>query len=64
MKFPPFFLSQLCVVGITVLGALQVLATSPEWPQFRGPTGDGVSEAKNLPLRTLRSRTVVSELGI
>ena len=50
MKFPPFFLSQLAVVGITVLGASQVLAASAEWPQFRGPTGDGVSEAKNLPL--------------
>src|ERR1700742_4934437 len=31
--------------------ALSVAAAAENWPQFRGPTGDGHAEAKGLPVK-------------
>ncbi len=33
-----------------LFAATSVTLAADNWPQFRGPTGDGVSDAKNLPL--------------
>src|SRR5688572_12025431 len=32
-------------------GATRAAAASQEWPQFRGPTGQGISAATNVPVR-------------
>ena len=34
-----------------VLGLASVQLTAADWPQFRGPTGVGLSGEKNLPLK-------------
>jgi outer membrane protein assembly factor BamB len=33
-----------------VLVALELSATAEDWPQFRGPTGQGISSATNVPI--------------
>lgn len=33
------------------LSAISALASSLEWPEFRGPTGQGISTATNLPVK-------------
>jgi len=38
--------------------ALSAANASDDWPQFRGPTGDGVSPAKDLPLDWNESRNI------
>ena len=35
------------------------LAASDDWPQFRGPNGDGHSEARGLPLRWSETQNVI-----
>jgi len=35
------------------------LALAEDWPQFRGPTGQGISEAKNLPTKWSATENVV-----
>jgi len=37
--------------GVILLTALAAQAAAADWPQFRGPKGDGCSEAKGLPTR-------------
>jgi len=42
-------------MGLAVLCCLACLTTTPlavggDWPQFRGPTGDGHAHATDLPL--------------
>jgi outer membrane protein assembly factor BamB len=44
MKFPRHLLP------LVVALALPALAGDTDWPQFRGPTGDGISTATGLPL--------------
>ena len=40
------------IATITLILALGTVATLAEnWPQFRGPTGQGVSSEKDLPLK-------------
>ncbi|MEW4453928.1 PQQ-binding-like beta-propeller repeat protein [Bremerella sp. JC817] len=40
-----------CALALLVAIGSQVSAAAPDaWPQFRGPNGDGVSDAKNVPL--------------
>lgn len=51
------FRASLCLsifAGLMMHSALQA-----EWPQFRGPRGDGVVEAKNVPLRWSTQENVV-----
>ncbi len=38
------------VVWALVTGTLVTALAADDWPQFRGPGGDGISTAKNLPL--------------
>jgi outer membrane protein assembly factor BamB len=38
--------------------ALQLGAVETNWPEFRGPTGDGISTSTNLPLRWSEERNV------
>ena len=33
------------------LGSLPLMAAETEWPQFRGPAGEGISAASNLPVK-------------
>src|SRR5687768_17585484 len=37
------------ISGLCVLVFLTTRVTAADWPQFRGPNGDGQSEARNLP---------------
>lgn len=44
-----------------ILGLVMVVATgiaADGWPQFRGPGGDGHSEAKGLPLEWSETKNV------
>jgi outer membrane protein assembly factor BamB len=43
-KFSWFFLAAICLA----LGAPRAVAQ--DWPQFRGPTGDGLSTATDVPM--------------
>src|SRR5438094_5588024 len=36
---------------IVAIFLLSKLALAEDWPQFRGPSGQGISSAKNLPTR-------------
>ena len=42
-------------VGMAVVAALSVLvvsvASGENWPRFRGPNGQGISETKGIPTR-------------
>src|SRR4051812_23982146 len=38
------------VSALAILAAFVCQSTAEDWPQFRGPTGDGVSKARNVPL--------------
>ncbi|MEW4527862.1 PQQ-binding-like beta-propeller repeat protein [Maioricimonas sp. JC845] len=43
---------------LTVLG-MSVSATAADWAQFRGPTGQGIAQAKNVPVRWSGTENVV-----
>src|SRR5580698_4342366 len=47
------------LVAITSLLSTASLRADQDWPRFRGPTGQGVSETKNLPLNWSDTRNVV-----
>lgn len=38
-----------CAFSLLACGALSSLCFAADWPQFRGPTGQGISEAKQIP---------------
>jgi len=38
------------IVTLLLLATIQVLSASENWPQFRGPNGDGTSDSHSLPL--------------
>jgi outer membrane protein assembly factor BamB len=44
--------------------ALPPSAAAPPWPEFRGPTGDGVSQERNLPVEWSESRAVAWKTAI
>ena len=48
-KFPPDF-SSLAVATLMACTAWLPAKAANEWPQFRGPNGDGISFAKGLPV--------------
>ena len=39
-----------CLLLVVALSAARLLAATDVWPQFRGPTGQGVADAAGLPL--------------
>jgi outer membrane protein assembly factor BamB len=54
------------VLGLATLHAgmpLQALA-GPDWPQFRGPSGDGHSTAKNVPTRWSPTENVAWKVSV
>ena len=40
----------LSLLALCVMFCGTSVATAGDWPQFRGPTGDGIAQAKDLPL--------------
>ena len=44
-----------CLIILLMCAALR----AEDWPQFRGPTGQGISEAKNLPTKWSASENVI-----
>lgn len=53
-------------LGVALLGVLTPshAATAPDWPQFRGPTGDGHSPAKKVPLRWSATENVAWKTAV
>jgi outer membrane protein assembly factor BamB len=48
-----------CIVIPIISGLALVSASAEEWPQFRGPTGQGQSSERGLPFEWSESRNVV-----
>src|SRR5258705_1280418 len=59
MKAPHPILFLFCLTS----GAVSA-AEAGEWPQFRGPTGQGISYATNVPLHWSATSNVVWKTGI
>jgi hypothetical protein len=58
----------LLLVGLLTSAALGAAAAADNWPQFRGPTGDGHAEAKGLPItwsetENIRWKTAIHDKG-
>jgi len=54
-------------ISISSISALALVATAQEaqdWPQFRGPTGQGVSELRGLPLEWSESKNLVWKVPV
>ncbi len=47
------------LVGLSLLAALPKLASGENWPQWRGPNGDGISPEKNVPIEWSDSQNVI-----
>ncbi|HYW79890.1 MAG TPA: PQQ-binding-like beta-propeller repeat protein, partial [Thermoguttaceae bacterium] len=47
------------IFTVFVLLATSVAVAGDSWPQFRGPTGDGLSDAVGLPLKWSETENVV-----
>jgi outer membrane protein assembly factor BamB len=47
-----------------LLGLVGCSLLARDWPEFRGPTGQGISEAKNVPLKWSGSENVVWKTAI
>jgi len=52
-----------CVTGCAVMFSTRVNAAE-DWPEFRGPTGQGISTAKNVPLHWSATSNVVWKTAI
>src|SRR5258708_2779133 len=53
------FMRRSCVPAIfTILLLAPLLRAGETWPQFRGPAGNGICDAKNLPLTWSESQNV------
>lgn len=50
--------------SLIVLGLFVSLANAESWPQFRGPNGDGITEAKNVPLNWSTTENVAWKTAI
>ena len=44
---------------IVAVLSLSVAARADDWTEFRGPTGQGISTARNLPTRWSKTENVV-----
>src|SRR4051812_8143473 len=65
-RIPNRVLRMMCR-ALCVLSILCVLANhsaAEDWPQFRGPTGDGISKAKNVPLTWTSQEHIVWKQAI
>ncbi|QDU94264.1 outer membrane biogenesis protein BamB [Lignipirellula cremea] len=57
------FRQQLAAAAVLLL-AMPLQATAEDWPQFRGPTGQGLSTEKNLPLQWSGSENVAWKVRV
>jgi outer membrane protein assembly factor BamB len=69
MTFPtrpsnPFTIRTLLLAGILGSGAILTTAAETEWPQFRGPTGQGISAATNVPIEWSATQQVAWKVEI
>ena len=48
-----------CVLGVLLLLGVLVPCSAEDWPEFRGPTGQGHSSEQGLPFEWSESRNVV-----
>ena len=54
-----FRLPLICFFGMACCnGSLMSLAAGEDWPQFRGPTGQGIATATNLPLEWSEEKNI------
>ncbi|HVT29505.1 MAG TPA: PQQ-binding-like beta-propeller repeat protein, partial [Lacipirellulaceae bacterium] len=53
-----------CICTFAVLLLTGRFSTAEEWPQFRGPTGDGISTATHVPLKWSATEHVVWKQAI
>lgn len=58
MKFLPFSVAALGIAIVTVSAAAE------DWPQFRGPTGQGISAEKNLPTEWSTTKNVAWKVTV
>jgi outer membrane protein assembly factor BamB len=49
----------LCRIALALVLATAGLAAGDDWPQFRGPTGQGLSSERGLPLEWSETRNVI-----
>src|ERR1043166_4236225 len=61
MQFPQ---SPHCAVFLAALLIAKVVHADDGWPQFRGPTGQGIAEATGLPLQWSESENIVWKASI
>ena len=54
------------ILGLAWVGAWMPVQAhaAPDWPQFRGPTGDGQSTAKNVPTRWSPTENVAWKVSV
>src|SRR4249920_758922 len=55
-------LSRICAIAVLFVGANAAVAE--DWPQFRGPAGNGVSTSKNVPLKWSATEHVIWKQAI
>lgn len=55
---PTLVLTLAAALGVAALATAPPAKAGDDWPQFRGPTGDGLSAAKGLPLAWSESENV------
>src|SRR5262245_21673631 len=53
----------LCLVTCGAFAGVQLFAAT-DWPEFRGPTGQGLSHAKNVPIHWSTTSNVVWKTAI
>jgi len=53
-----------CVVVLLLTSFLPLAHATEDWPEFRGPTGQGVSTAKNVPINWSATSNVVWKTAI
>lgn len=54
----------LCFLAATIVGLLAATPVQADWPQFRGPTGMGVSKEKSLPLTWSQTSNLVWKIKL
>ncbi|MFM9194674.1 MAG: hypothetical protein ACKOWG_02810, partial [Planctomycetia bacterium] len=66
VRHDPLFPNRPCGFACWLMAwmAASVSPAATPWPEFRGPTGDGVSQERNLPLEWSESRGIAWKTAI
>jgi outer membrane protein assembly factor BamB len=64
MKTNPFHRIPSATCALTILALAATIPTQADWPEFRGPTRDGYSDAKNLPMTWSTTNNIVWKTSI